>query len=52
MGSLIYHNRIVDIDILIYGKVNMSTPELTIPHPQVETRPFIRPLLEQVMKND
>lgn len=51
-GSRIYHNRIVDIDILIYGKVNMSTPELTIPHPQVETRPFIRPLLEQVMKND
>ncbi len=54
-GSRIYHNRIVDIDILIYGKVNMSTPELTIPHPQVETRPFIKPLLEQVMqvtKND
>lgn len=51
-GSRIYHNRIVDIDILIYGKVHMDTPELTIPHPQVETRPFIKPLLEQVMKND
>ena len=51
-GTRIYHNRIVDIDILMYGKVQMDTPELTIPHPQVETRPFVRPLLEQVMKND
>ena len=51
-GSRIYHNRIVDIDILLYGKVQMSTPTLTIPHPQVEERPFIRPLLDQVRKND
>jgi 2-amino-4-hydroxy-6-hydroxymethyldihydropteridine diphosphokinase len=51
-GSRIYHNRIVDIDILLYGDVRMDTPELTIPHPQVESRPFVRPLLEQVMKND
>lgn len=49
-GTRIYHNRIVDIDILLYGKVVMNTPELTIPHPQVETRPFIKPLLEQVKK--
>ena len=51
-GSRIYHNRIIDIDILVYGKVEMDTPELTIPHPQVKSRPFVRPLLEQVMKND
>ena len=51
-GTRIYHNRIIDIDILMYGKVQMDTPELTIPHPQVETRPFVRPLLKQVMKND
>jgi len=51
-GSRIYHNRIIDIDILIYGKKRIETPELTIPHPQVETRPYIRPLLEQVRKND
>lgn len=49
-GSRIYHNRIVDIDILLYGKTAMSTPELTIPHPQIETRPFVKPLLEQVKK--
>lgn len=51
-GSRIYHNRIIDIDILLYGNTVMNTPELTIPHPQVESRPFVRPLLEQVMKND
>lgn len=50
-GSRIYHNRIVDVDILLYGKIKMNTPELTIPHPQVEERPFIKPLLGQVMKN-
>lgn len=48
-GSRIYHNRIIDIDILLYGDVRMHTPELTIPHPQVEGRAFVRPLLEQVM---
>ena len=51
-GTRVYHNRIIDIDILLYGDLHMDTPELTIPHPQVETRPFIRPLLEQVRKND
>ena len=51
-GTRIYHNRIVDINILLYGKVQMDTPELTIPHHQIETRPYIKPLLEQVMKND
>ena len=51
-GSRIFHNRIIDIDILMYGKTEMHTQELTIPHPQVETRPFVRPLLDQVMKND
>lgn len=48
-GSRIYHNRIIDIDILLYGKRRVSSPTLTIPHPQVEERPFVKPLLEQVI---
>lgn len=44
-GSRIYHDRIIDIDILLYGKSKISTPELTIPHPQVESRPYIKELL-------
>lgn len=51
-GSRIYHNRVIDIDILVYGNIRIDTPELRIPHPQVESRPFVRPLLEQVMKFD
>lgn len=46
-GSRIYHDRIIDIDILFYGNLRLSTPLLTIPHPQVESRPFVGILLEQ-----
>lgn len=44
-GNRIYHDRTMDVDILFYGKLEMDTPELTIPHPQVKTRPFIKELL-------
>lgn len=44
-GNRIYHDRIIDIDILTYGKRHISSETLTIPHPQVETRPFIKELL-------
>lgn len=47
-GSRIYHDRIIDIDILLYGDLAVSTPTLTIPHPQVESRPFVKVLLEQL----
>jgi len=47
-GNRVYHNRIIDIDILSYGDVKMNTAELTIPHPQIETRPFVKPLLDQI----
>lgn len=45
-GSRIYHNRIIDIDILTYGDLELCTPTLTIPHPQVKTRPFVATLLD------
>jgi len=47
-GNRVYHNRIIDIDILSYGNTKISTPELTIPHPQIETRHYVKPLLEQI----
>ena len=47
-GSRVYHNRIIDIDILFYGEHSVSTPQLTIPHPQVHSRPFVRQLLEML----
>jgi len=47
-GSRIYHDRPIDIDILTYGDIRMDTPLLTIPHPQIETRPYIKELLKQL----
>lgn len=47
-GSRIYHNRIIDIDILFYGEHCINTLDLTIPHPQVKTRPFVEILLRQI----
>ena len=42
-----YADRIIDIDILLYGDVVMHTPELTIPHPLMMQREFVwRPLQE------
>lgn len=49
-GSRIYHDRIIDIDILLYGNRTVNTPELTIPHPQIQTRPYIAGLLAEISK--
>ena len=39
--------RTLDLDILLYGNVTLSTPKLSIPHPQMLNRDFvIIPLLE------
>ena len=47
-GSRIYHNRTIDIDILTYGDIVLNTPTLTIPHPQIKTRPFVKDLVKQI----
>ena len=31
----IYHDRPIDIDLLLYGDLKLSTPRLTIPHPHM-----------------
>ena len=42
-----YHDRIIDIDILMYDDLIMQTPRLTIPHPLMHKRPFVMtPLME------
>lgn len=35
-----YKDRVIDIDIMAVDGVEMSTPELTLPHPHLEERPF------------
>ena len=44
-GTRIYENRIIDIDILYYDDLQIDTPRLTLPHPQVESRDFVKELL-------
>ncbi len=43
----IYHNRIIDIDMILYGDLTLNTPELSIPHPLMKEREFVMlPLME------
>lgn len=43
----IYADRVIDIDILFYDNLVLSTPELQIPHPLIPQRDFVlRPLAE------
>lgn len=37
----IYHDRIIDIDIIDYNKIKMDTPRLTLPHPRAHLRDFV-----------
>ena len=43
-----YHDRLIDIDILLYDDMVMDTPELTIPHPLMYQRPFVMEPLSQI----
>ena len=46
-GKRVYHNRIIDIDILLYGTHVIHTEDLTVPHPLIGQRDFVKkPLLE------
>ena len=43
----IYHDRIIDIDILLYGNDTIESTRLTIPHPMMHKRIFVlQPLAE------
>lgn len=43
-----YHDRIIDLDILFYDNMVVNTPQLTIPHPQIEQRDFVLIPLEEI----
>ena len=43
-----YHDRLIDIDILLYDNLVMNTPELTIPHPLMYQREFVMKPLAQI----
>ncbi|MCL4862179.1 MAG: dihydropteroate synthase [Caldilineaceae bacterium] len=39
--SLRYGPRIIDLDILFYDRVQIDTPDLTLPHPRLPERDFV-----------
>ena len=46
-----YHDRIIDIDILMFGDLKIDEPDLKIPHPLMHEREFVmKPLSEIVDK--
>ena len=46
--SRAYADRPIDIDILLYDDIQISTPELTIPHPLMHKRDFVMIPLKEV----
>lgn len=43
----VYHDRTIDIDLLMYNNLRMDTPQLTLPHPHMWERDFVKvPLLQ------
>jgi 2-amino-4-hydroxy-6-hydroxymethyldihydropteridine diphosphokinase len=47
-----WHEREIDLDILYYGELVLQTEALTIPHPRIEEREFVRVgLRELAVKN-
>ena len=46
-GPVLNGPRMLDIDILLYGRVVVELPHLTVPHPRMTAREFVlRPLAE------
>ena len=45
-----YHDRIIDIDILIYDDLHIATPQLTLPHPRMKERDFVMIPLKEILQ--
>ena len=44
-----YHDRIIDIDILLYDDLKVNEPDLQIPHPLMTERDFVMTPLKEIM---
>ena len=51
-GRRIYQDRPIDIDILLFGKESVQTEELTVPHPLIAQRDFVKKPLKEIAKPD
>ncbi len=44
-----YHDRIIDIDILLYDDLKVNESDLIIPHPLMEEREFVMVPLKEIL---
>lgn len=44
-----YHDRMMDIDILLYDDITVDTADLKIPHPLMKEREFVMVPLREIM---
>ena len=47
-GRRIFHDRTIDIDILLFNGQEIHTDRLDIPHPQLWERPYVKELLNDI----
>ena len=46
----VYHDRPIDIDLLLYDDVHINDNELTLPHPRIEEREFVSIPLKEILQ--
>ncbi len=44
-----YHDRLIDIDILMYGNEHIDEPDLKVPHPLMKERDFVMIPLREIL---
>ena len=44
-----YHDRPIDIDILMYDDLNIDLPDLKLPHPHMKERDFVMIPLREIL---
>lgn len=47
-----YHDRVIDIDILLYGNLEVNEPNLVIPHPLMREREFVMKPLGEIRNSE
>jgi 2-amino-4-hydroxy-6-hydroxymethyldihydropteridine diphosphokinase len=45
-----YHDRVIDMDILLYDDLSIDEPDLKIPHPLMNERDFVMKPLQEILK--
>lgn len=48
----VYHDRPIDIDILLYDDLHVDEPDLIIPHPRMLIRSFVMDPLREILPPD